>query len=171
MISAPNSNNTNILWIKNKEEHHENHIHSFAFLSNKRADPKTIHTCVLQIKPKTGGISKLEQILSDISDPNSPNYGKYLSKAQVEDLTANKKGKLIVENYLISSGVNISKSSSDYITGDANITVWESILNNEFFETDNFYYKDSNGKKVFQWTVTGERTVPIDKCDYDYDHN
>jgi hypothetical protein len=32
-------------------------------------------------------------------------------------------------------------------------------------------YKDKNGKKVFQWTVTGERTVPIDKCDYDYDHN
>ena len=30
-------------------------------------------------------------------------------------------------------------------------------------------YLDNNGKKVFQWTVIGERTVPIDQCDYDVD--
>ncbi|MDA9597387.1 hypothetical protein N9R88_00355 [Candidatus Pelagibacter sp.] len=33
------------------------------------------------------------------------------------------------------------------------------------------YYLDKNGKKVFQFTVVGERTVPIDKCDYHYDSN
>lgn len=32
-------------------------------------------------------------------------------------------------------------------------------------------YQDENGKKVFQWTVIGERTVPIDQCDYNYDPN
>lgn len=32
-------------------------------------------------------------------------------------------------------------------------------------------YKDNMGKKVFQWTVVAERTVPIDQCDYDYDPN
>lgn len=32
-------------------------------------------------------------------------------------------------------------------------------------------YRDENGKKVFQWTVVAERTVPIDQCDYDYDPN
>ena len=31
------------------------------------------------------------------------------------------------------------------------------------------YYLDNRGKKVFQWTVVGERTVPIDQCDYDID--
>ena len=31
------------------------------------------------------------------------------------------------------------------------------------------YYLDKEGKKVFQYTVVGERTVPIDQCDYDYD--
>ena len=30
-------------------------------------------------------------------------------------------------------------------------------------------YRDLEGKKVFQWTVVGERTVPIDQCDYDVD--
>lgn len=32
-------------------------------------------------------------------------------------------------------------------------------------------YRDKNGKKVFQWTVIGERTMPIDQCDYDFDPN
>ena len=30
-------------------------------------------------------------------------------------------------------------------------------------------YKDADGKKVFQYSVIGERTVPIDQCDYDID--
>jgi hypothetical protein len=32
-------------------------------------------------------------------------------------------------------------------------------------------YRDENNKKVFQWTVVAERTVPIDQCDYDHDPN
>ena len=32
-------------------------------------------------------------------------------------------------------------------------------------------YRDLKGNKVFQWTLVGERTVPIDQCDYDYDPN
>ena len=30
-------------------------------------------------------------------------------------------------------------------------------------------YRDSEGKKVFQWTIVAERTVPINQCDYDVD--
>ena len=36
---------------------------------------------------------------------------------------------------------------------------------------DYHYQLDKSGKKVFQFTVVGERTVPIDKCDYQYDSN
>ena len=32
-------------------------------------------------------------------------------------------------------------------------------------------YRDRDGKKVFQWTIIGERTKPIDQCDYDFDPN
>jgi len=42
-----------------------------------------------------------------------------------------------------------------------------------FGKTEVIYhdYRDKNGMKVFQWTVIGERTVPIDQCDYDFDPN
>lgn len=33
------------------------------------------------------------------------------------------------------------------------------------------YYKHVSGKKLWNFTVVGERTVPIEKCDYDYDAN
>ena len=33
------------------------------------------------------------------------------------------------------------------------------------------YYLDMNGNKIWNFTVVGERTVPIEKCDYDYDAN
>ena len=32
-------------------------------------------------------------------------------------------------------------------------------------------YMDQRGEKIFNWTVIGERTVPIDQCDYDFDPN
>jgi len=33
------------------------------------------------------------------------------------------------------------------------------------------YYLDKDGMKMFNFTVVGERTIPIDKCDYDFDPN
>ena len=33
------------------------------------------------------------------------------------------------------------------------------------------YYKHVKGKKQWNFTVVGERTIPIEKCDYDYDAN
>ena len=33
------------------------------------------------------------------------------------------------------------------------------------------YYKHVTGKKLWNFTVIGERTVPIEKCDYNYDAN
>ncbi|KAH0443357.1 hypothetical protein CcaCcLH18_01038 [Colletotrichum camelliae] len=40
----------------------------------------------LQIGLKLQNIDKLEPMLKDVSDPDSPNYGKYLSAAQVNDM-------------------------------------------------------------------------------------
>ena len=33
------------------------------------------------------------------------------------------------------------------------------------------YYKHVNGKKIWNFTVVGERTIPVEKCDYNYDAN
>ena len=33
------------------------------------------------------------------------------------------------------------------------------------------YYMHVTGKKIWNFTVVGERTVPIEKCDYNYEAN
>ena len=33
------------------------------------------------------------------------------------------------------------------------------------------YYKHVKGKKLWNFTIIGERTVPIEKCDYYYEAN
>ena len=52
-------------------------------------------------------------------------------------------------------------------------TVIEMLKLLGFEKTEVIYhdYRDRDGKKVFQWTIIGERTMPIDQCDYDFDPN
>ena len=52
-------------------------------------------------------------------------------------------------------------------------TVIEMLKLLGFEKTEVIYhdYRDSRGDKVFQWTIIGERTKPIDQCDYDFDPN
>ena len=52
-------------------------------------------------------------------------------------------------------------------------TVIEMLKLLGFEKTEVIYhdYRDRDGKKVFQWTIIGERTKPIDQCDYDFDPN
>ncbi|KAL0931697.1 tripeptidyl peptidase a [Colletotrichum truncatum] len=50
---------------------------------NMAADNQQIN---LQIGLKMQNIEKLETMLKDVSDPDSPNYGKYLSAAQVNEV-------------------------------------------------------------------------------------
>ncbi|GKT53330.1 tripeptidyl peptidase A [Colletotrichum tofieldiae] len=52
-------------------------------MMNMAADDQQIS---LQIGIKLQNIEKLEPMLRDVSDPDSPNYGKYLTAAQVNDI-------------------------------------------------------------------------------------
>ncbi|WYZ40511.1 hypothetical protein EsH8_IV_000852 [Colletotrichum jinshuiense] len=52
-------------------------------MMNMAADDQQIN---LQIGLKLQNIDKLEPMLRDVSDPDSPNYGKYLTAAQVNDV-------------------------------------------------------------------------------------
>ncbi|KAF4783301.1 Pro-kumamolisin [Colletotrichum scovillei] len=52
-------------------------------MTNMAADDQQIN---LQIGIKLQNIDKLEPMLRDVSDPDSPNYGKYLTAAQVNDM-------------------------------------------------------------------------------------
>ena len=82
---------------------------------------------------------KLEGLLADISNPSSPNYGKYLSTEELLELTTNKVGQTAVTNYLKSLPATINDTGSDgnQISATAPASLWQTALNAVFYTYTN----------------------------------
>eukprot|EP01040_Poterioochromonas_malhamensis_P001127 gene1128-1196_t len=92
------------------------------------------HEVIFAIKPKN--IDKLEQTLKEVSDPNHENYGKYLTRDQIAELTRNEEGNKIVKEYVKSLNLSVQKESEygDFITVTAPLSSWQTHLKTNFFE-------------------------------------
>jgi subtilase family serine protease len=74
-------------------------------------------------------------------------YGKYLTREQVKELTANPASVDFIVNFLTVNGV-ISVTVSrfgEYITATAPIELWERLFNTVFYQ---FNSRDTNSKSV-----------------------
>ena len=92
-----------------------------------------IHEVTFVIRQRN--MLELTAILNDVSDPLSTNYGRHMTKDEVAKLTSNPEARDAVVSHLIASGATIVSETlhSEYITVNASISVWESMLNTEFF--------------------------------------
>ena len=70
-------------------------------------------------------IDELTNILYDISDPDSPNYGQHWSNDEVSEFTSNPEGLDVVVSYLNSNGASVVSETrtGEYITARAPIRV------------------------------------------------
>ena len=89
----------------------------------------------LEFYVKEKNLDYLTQYVSDISNPSSPNYGKHLTKQQLDDLTVNTEGVEKITEYLNSVGANVTKSTSSRIWATASVSVWNEAL---FCQFSNF---------------------------------
>ena len=88
---------------------------------------------VFFIHPKN--FVKLIQILHDVSDPTSSNYGNHLTRQEVIDLTSNPYSHNEVVAYLSDAGAIVVEEqlSVGLITARSEIGLWERMLNTEFY--------------------------------------
>ncbi|RYY68870.1 hypothetical protein EON63_24325 [archaeon] len=120
-------------WVK-MEDMKESHLQQAGVVWGGRVARDTEHTCVFFIKnPRQ---EELTRLANDIADPKSPNYGKHLTKQQVDEMSSNPEGEAAIESFLTSLGARIDKKSSSNIVATAPISVWETALNTEFFEVE-----------------------------------
>ena len=109
------------------------------FTKGSRAPSSQLHTVVFAVKKY--GINQLRDILDDISDPYSLNYGNHLTREEVTKLTINIEG----SNHLLLFLRNLSSvdghveiisttNNMDYITARAPVKLWERILNAELYQ-------------------------------------
>mmetsp|Transcript_15846 Transcript_15846/g.14338 ORF Transcript_15846/g.14338 Transcript_15846/m.14338 type:complete len:193 (+) Transcript_15846:20-598(+) len=89
--------------------------------------------------------NSVEDIANDISNPHSVNYGKHLTKAQVDELTANPEATKEIKSYFEINNINIKEITNNgaYITAIGLASDWEKLLNTHFH-----YYVNSSGDKL-----------------------
>lgn len=95
-----------------------------------RSDPATMHEIIFEVQLKN--IEALHELVHDISDIKSPNYGKYLTREQLSEMVANPHATDVLTGYLnnFSSIVNI-----DPVTDDINNIVIVNISRDGRFIT------------------------------------
>ena len=102
-----------------------------------------IHEVVFVIQQRN--MDELTRMLHDVSDPRSSNYGQHMTQEQVTRMTENLEARDYVLAYLDKKGASVTAATlgSEYITASAPISVWESMLNTEFYS---FHQTQSDGK-------------------------
>jgi subtilase family serine protease len=113
--------------------------------SRKRSAPFSSHTVTFAVKLKN--VDQLEATLYDVSNPDSPNYGKHWSREEIGNLVRNEEGSRKLRDYLTKEGVKTTKCTpyDELITADAPISTWERLFHAEFHE---FIHEDWEGQVV-----------------------
>jgi hypothetical protein len=100
-------------------------------LQQERASPEIEQECVWYLHEL--GKEQLEKTLLDVSNPKSANYGKYLTKEEIDAMTVNPVAIQAVTDYLHQVGATITKQNGNVITATAPLSVWETTFNTQFF--------------------------------------
>lgn len=98
-----------------------------------RVAPSARHQVVFACKQ--ANLGQLEEFVNDVSDPASGNFGKHLSKAEVSALTANPVSSQHILRFLEHHGAKTLRrtANDEYITAEAPVATWETLLQTEFF--------------------------------------
>ena len=99
----------------------------------KRMNSTYVHEVTFCIRQQN--MEKLLDILNDVSDPLSSNYGHHLTREEVGNMTSNPSAHDAVTSHLLLNSVTIVSEtlSGGFITAKAPISVWEKMFNTEFF--------------------------------------
>lgn len=87
----------------------------------------------LEIGLRMRNIDDLESLLRDVSDPTSPNYGKYLTAAEVNDMfQPAEESKVAVKAWLSEQGIKDVEDKGFYINFGTTVEKANGLLNSSF---------------------------------------
>jgi len=109
-------------------------MYQYVFTSN-RSNPDAIHSCTFHLISLNSDY--IEQYLNDVSNPTSKNYGKHLTKQQIDDLTIDHEGVSKVLAYLKAHDITVTQQLSSSITCESSITKLELLFNTVFYDANN----------------------------------
>lgn len=110
-------------------------------------------------------MDELTNILHDVSDPKSDNYGNYLTKQEVVNLTSNPVANRKIREYVEKSGATFTHETDggDFVFATGPIKIWEEMFDTEFFV---FHHMRSENEPPRKIVRAEEYSVPIDLHEY-----
>ena len=124
----------------------------------QRGPESHMHEVIFRIKGEND--EKLSEILHDVSNPHSKNYGKHMTSEEITELTSNKLSHDHVIKYLKAAGATIVSEtiSKEYVTAAAPIGLWEKLLDTHF----NVYHHVHESSNIVNMVVRSESySVPF----------
>ena len=138
-------------------------MHRRTDLSRKeRAAPDHIHEVMFAVQLLN--MDLLEARLLDVSNPLSPNYGDYMTKAQVTEMTSNPIANKKIKEYLAMSGASFVSEThgGEYISAEGTIDLWEGMFNTEFY----VFHHTRIGSAKIEVVRAEKYSVPLVLNDY-----
>ena len=125
-----------------------------------RANQDNLHDIIFFVKLKN--LDELDRILWDVSNPESKNYGNYLTRDEVAELTSNIQAKEGILKYLQQIDAELVEISpyQEFITARAKISVWEKEFDTEFYH---FHYKSGFDDLFKIDTLSKESVIRAEK--------
>jgi tripeptidyl-peptidase-1 len=140
----------------------------------RRAPSSESHEIIFAIKHKN--IEELTQVLYDVSDPESENYGKHWSRQQVIEYISNPEGYEALISFLRRENIEVTTESlyKEYISARAPVEKWEKLLSCQFhvYKLQSFISKNSNTKESIQQSEsvliirTAEYSLPMELAEH-----
>jgi len=124
----------------------ESHIPRDTFVQQGKSSPDTVHELVFAIQKQN--MDQLEQLVVERSTPGNVLYQQWITFDDVTALTSNPEAANAVTDWLgREEGVTISWTSirRDYIKASAKISVWEKLLQADFYE-----FEDISRQHIFK---------------------
>lgn len=117
------------------------------FTRMEEAPAAVMHEVVFAVKQKN--MDKLEELFYEVSDPTNAKYGKYLTRKQVADLTANPEATATLQNFLKEHGATVVKTTpyGEYITAVAPVATWGKLFATTFY---NFQHENQATQPVIR---------------------
>ena len=134
-----------------------------------RAPSTQTHDVIFAVRRKN--VDKLEEILLDISDPTSVNYGNHMTAREIADLTGCSDSRDAVIAHLEKTGARIVDQSLEgaFITARAPVSLWEDLFDAEFHTYSVLTTQvseegvSSDGRRILKNYVRAEQySLPID---------
>ena len=136
-------------------------------LKEHRVAPTQIHEVTFVLEQRD--MDKLTDILYDVSDPLSYNYGKHMTRQEILDFTTKPGTRDAIAEYLLSAGAVIVSETlyGEYITASAPVSVWEEMFDTEFhaysvLPSDRTHtYRREDDESVRSYIRTHEYSLPV----------